>query len=106
MIYSQKDPLQYYDVEQDPDETVNLAELDAYQDEIRASAKDIEQQYNFEKLTTRVQESQRRRNFLKGIMKDLNVCWDYHPEEDASTSYVRNTMPIYELEKRARFPEV
>ncbi len=106
LIYSQRDPLQYFDITDDPDEIDNLASRAQYTAEIEGLLAQLKRKYNEEELTQRVCESQRRRNFLKGIMRDMNVCWDYHPQEDASTAYVRNNMPIYELEKRARFPQV
>ncbi|MEK9743920.1 MAG: choline-sulfatase, partial [Gammaproteobacteria bacterium] len=53
-----------------------------------------------------VLESQRRRAFLKNVMRQQGVAWDHDPVSQAKNSYVRNSMPIYELEKRARFPSV
>ena len=37
-------------------------------------------------------------------MREQGLSWDYQPIQDATRAYVRNTMPIYELEKRGRFP--
>ncbi|HYV89451.1 MAG TPA: hypothetical protein VFA91_12820 [Candidatus Polarisedimenticolia bacterium] len=34
------------------------------------------------------------------------MAWDYQPIVDAKAAYIRNTVPIYELEARSRFPMV
>jgi len=53
-----------------------------------------------------VLESQRRRRFLKNIMRDQSISWDYQNVENGGDTYIRNTMPIYQLEKKSRFPQV
>jgi Choline sulfatase enzyme C terminal len=32
------------------------------------------------------------------------VSWDYQPLLEARHQYIRNTLPIFELEMRSRFP--
>ena len=59
-----------------------------------------------EALIKRVLESQRRRRFLKNIMRDQSISWDYQQVENGGDAYIRNTMPIYQLEKKSRFPQV
>ena len=34
------------------------------------------------------------------------MAWDYQPMSDARGAYIRNTVPIFELESRSRFPMV
>ncbi|MBT4987957.1 MAG: hypothetical protein HOM87_09155 [Proteobacteria bacterium] len=43
---------------------------------------------------------------MKNVMRQQNLSWDYHPISNAEKSYVRNSMLIYELEGRSRFPSV
>ena len=57
-------------------------------------------------LTEQVLESQHARAFLKGVMRKQKLAWDHNPRGNAANEYIRNSMPIYELEKRARFPKV
>ncbi len=110
VIASERDPLQVFDLASDPDETRNLAgNLAGNPDlaaEIAVLQTEIRDAYDQEALTARVLESQRRRAFLKGVMREQGVSWDHRPADNAASSYVRNSMPIYELEKRARFPSV
>ena len=57
-------------------------------------------------LREQVLESQRRRAFLAPILGAQGHAWDYEPGEGAAESYIRNHLPIYEIEKRSRFPMV
>ena len=105
-IYSDNDPLQLFDVVKDSNEIENLTAHDNYAKTAQSLSKEIQSRYDTAALTERVLESQHRRAFLKGVMAKHSLSWDYHPSSNATDSYVRNTMPIYELEKRARFPSV
>lgn len=105
-IYSEQDPIQFYDLARDPLEVRNLAEDPAYESQISDMRNELTTAYDLEVLKSAVVESQRRRSFVKGIMQDQSISWDYWPTENADHAYIRNTMPLYELEKKARFPSV
>ena len=105
-IHADGDPAQYFDLTDDPLEIDNLATKPETKPAIDLLLQEIREKYDREALTEVVLESQRRRKFLKTVMRDQGVVWDYQPVEDASQAYVRNTVPIYELEKKARFPNV
>jgi choline-sulfatase len=106
LIYSANDPTQYFDLIQDPLETYNLAQNVEFQAEVTTLIDEIDKRYDHDALIERVLESQRRRRFLKNVMCEQSLCWDYQHVEDAGNVYIRNTMPIYQLEKKARFPQV
>ncbi len=106
LIYSSNDPLQYFNVNEDPMEVNNLAESAEHSDQVSAWIDEINARFDRKALTTRVLESQRRRKFLKNVMRDQGVAWDYQPIEKPEELYIRNTKPIYELEKNARFPKI
>ncbi len=105
-ICADGDPNQLYDVVNDPEEHTNRAADPAYASQVEALETEINRAYDRAALTERVLESQRRRKFLKTVMRDQGVAWDYAATRDATNEYIRNTMPIYQLEKRARFPQV
>jgi len=105
-IFSQTDDLKLFDLKYDPLEKDNLALQDAFSEQAAVLRSEILNQYDIDHLTGKVLESQRRRAFLKNVMRQQGVAWDHDPVSKAKNSYVRNSMPIYELEKRARFPSV
>jgi len=106
LIYSREDPIQFYDVENDPIEINNLADSKDHQATIKEWVAEIENRFDQEALRERVLESQRRRKFIKTIMRDQGVAWDYQPIEKSDEIYIRNTQPVYQLEKKSRFPQV
>ena len=51
--------------------------------------------------------SQRRRRIVdEALNKGQPKSWDFQPFKDAAKSYVRNTIPLDDLEAMARFPRV
>lgn len=106
LIHAACDPVQYYDVDADPTEVNNLAEDEHHKPAVDALLAELDAAYDVPALTERVLESQSRRRFLKNVMLQRGQGWDYQPVKDAAATYIRNTMPIYQLEKKARFPSV
>ena len=105
-IHAEGDPPQLYDLAADPDERNNLAAADASRDKISSLLAELRARYDSDALKASVLESQQRRNFVKSIMREQKISWDYLPPQDVAQSYVRSHLPIYELEKKARFPSV
>ena len=105
-IYSDKDPLQLFDLANDPDEAHNLAQDPDQQSAVQAIEREITERYDIKTLTEKVLESQRRRALLKTVMRRQSLAWDHEPRGRASESYIRNSLPVYQLEKRGRFPPV
>ena len=85
------------------------ARILAYADAIgwtRVSREEAERRWDVAELKEKALESQRRRRFIAPVLRDQASSWDYQPPASAGASYIRNTMPIGELERRARFPAV
>ena len=106
LINSANDPPQYYDLIKDPLETNNLVLNADFQAEVTNLIGEIENRYDHEALIKRVLESQRRRRFLYNIMREHCIWCDYQHVENGGDAYIRNTMRIYQLEKKSRFPQV
>lgn len=106
LIHAAGDPVQYFDLATDPRELRNLAGDPGHDAEVDGLLAELDRRYDRKSLTSAVLESQRRRRFLKGVMRAQGVSWDYQPPRDAARDWVRNTLPLYELEQRARFPRV
>lgn len=105
-VHCPTDPDQLYDVVADPLEKVNLAGDAAHAARVAALRQEIAKGWDLEAIRKTVVSSQRRRRYLNDILRDQNVAWDYQPVADARNLYIRNTVPIFELEQRSRFPAV
>ena len=103
-VAAEEDPDQLYDLGSDPRETRNLAVEPAERAAVEQLRQEIASTYDTAALKRAVLESQSRRRLLKTVMLKQGLSWDYQPQQDASRAYVRNNQPIYELEKKGRFP--
>ena len=106
-IHAPGDPVQLYDLAQDPDELRNLAGEPAQRallEELRAF---VAARWDLARLDQEVRESQRRRRLVDhALAKGAPRPWDFQPFRDAAKSYVRNTIALDDLEAMARFPPV
>lgn len=106
-VYSAPDPEQLFDLEADPMELHNLAQDSAYQDLCREFRTEIASRWDYDRLHGEVIASQRRRRLVSRALSQGKVTtWDHQPVFDASTQYMRNTIDLDDLERRARFPVV
>ena len=105
-IHAEGDPPLLFDLEADAHERNNLAESDGGREKVASMLEELHARYDRAALEAAVLESQHRRAFLQKVMRKQRVFWDYAPKQDVAQSYVRNHLPIYALEKKARFPSV
>jgi choline-sulfatase len=97
------DPDQLYDLVNDPHELVNLAERSANAD-LRSAFRDaVAARWDVGVLGQRVLESQRERHLVaEALATGERTSWDYQPQIDAATQYVRSGADMYERQRRAR----
>ena len=106
-VCSQPDPDQLFNLQQDPNELNNLAKDPAHADQLAEFVKEAAERWDVEAITRDVLLSQKRRRMVADALKQgKNTPWDHQPFFDASTQYMRNTIDLDDLEKRARFPQV
>jgi choline-sulfatase len=105
-VAAEGDPPQLYDLAEDPHERTNLAASERRRDALALFREEAERRWDLAALKERVLESQRRRRFVAPVLRAQASSWDYQPPASAGASYIRNDMPIGELERRARFPAV
>jgi choline-sulfatase len=105
-VAAEGDPPQLYNLAEDPHERTNLAASERRRDTLALFSEEAERRWDVAALKDAVLESQRRRLFLAPVLRAQGSSWDYQPPGSAGEAYIRNTMPVGELERRARFPAV
>lgn len=99
------DPDQLFDLETDPHELTNLAEVTAHQgtrDQLRAKS---EARWDLEAYDAAVRHSQAGRWVVyEALRNGAYYPWDYQPLQKASEQYMRNHMDLNVLEDNKRFP--
>ncbi|KAI0457412.1 choline sulfatase [Xylaria acuta] len=112
------DAPQLFNLEKDPLELVNLAELasktkglTADEEEAKAKFEKFEAEANarwdFEAITQSVLLSQRTRRLVWDALKVGKFDpWDYNPDDNGTNKYIRSFLPLDDLERRARYPPV
>ena len=106
-IHSPADPDQLYDIARDPGERVNLAAAPEQAERVAALRAEVARRWRLDALDAEVRASQRRRRIVDAALNQGEPkSWDFQPFTDAAKSYVRNTIPLDDLEAMARFPRV
>jgi len=105
-VHTPTDPDQLFDLAADPDELVNLATSRHHAAKLAEFRKEVARRWNLAALHRSVLESQRRRLFVVGALAHgRQTAWDWLPPRDASRMYVRNSIPLEDLEAMSRFPK-
>jgi len=103
------DPPQLFDLLSDPKELQNLAaSTDSKTAAVsHAFAAEAADKWDLQAIHNEVLESQRRRRLVwTALTAGRFEAWDYEPPPDAKNKYIRSTIPLDDLERRARFPPV
>ncbi len=105
-VHSPADPDQLYDLARDPGERDNLAERPDAAERVNAYRAEIARRWRLDALDADVRASQRRRRLVDAALNQGEPHgWDFQPFRDATRQYVRNTIPLDDLEAMARFPK-
>ncbi|HEV8033781.1 choline-sulfatase, partial [Yoonia sp.] len=99
------DPDQLFDLEADPQELVNLAEVPAHQGTVTQLRAKSQTRWDLSVFDAAVRQSQACRWVVYEALRNGNYYpWDYQPLQKASERYMRNHMDLNVLEENQRFP--
>ncbi|MEP6067659.1 MAG: choline-sulfatase [Paracoccaceae bacterium] len=99
------DPDQLFDLDADPQEMTNLADLAQHQGTINSLRAKSEQRWDLDRFDADVRASQARRWVVYEALRQGGYYpWDYQPLQKASDRYMRNHMDLNTLEESQRFP--
>ncbi len=104
-IHAPRDPDLLFDLQADPRELNNLAQMPQHQQRVDALRAEVARRWDLPSLNARVLDSQRRRRLVyASLQHGKRTGWDHQPLVDASQQYMRNHVDLDDLERRARFP--
>lgn len=105
LIGCEEDPLILYDLEQDPEETTNLADSPDYAHIVAKLLQLADERWDLQKFDNDIRESQQRRHIVyEALRNGAYYPWDYQPLQKASERYMRNHMDLNILEEAQRYP--
>ncbi|KAF2479087.1 alkaline-phosphatase-like protein [Neohortaea acidophila] len=103
------DPDLLYNLEQDPDELVDLTKSDdpEMKKVHEAFVAEATAKWDMKAITEDVVLRQRQRRFcFSALKKGQWTSWDYQVDDDSRNKYIRSHMDLDDLERRARYPIV
>ncbi|WP_299045596.1 choline-sulfatase [uncultured Tateyamaria sp.] len=99
------DPDQLFDLDADPQELTNLADVPAHQGTLAQLQAKADARWDLDRFDAEVRASQARRWVVyEALRKGGYFPWDYQPLQKASERYMRNHMDLNVLEENQRFP--
>ncbi|MEX0370744.1 MAG: choline-sulfatase [Tateyamaria sp.] len=99
------DPDQLFDLEADPNELTNLADVPAHQGTLTQLQAKADARWDLDRFDAEVRASQARRWVVYEALREGGYYpWDYQPLQKASERYMRNHMDLNVLEENQRFP--
>ena len=103
--HCQADPVQLFDLENDPDERTNLADDPQHASVFAELSAKVKERWDLATFDAAIRQSQARRWVVyEALRNGAYYPWDFQPLQMASERYMRNHMDLNTLESRQRFP--
>jgi choline-sulfatase len=105
-VYCEADPAQLFDIKNDPNELINLANLADNQPLVDSFIKQMNDRWQLPILDAEVRHSQACRQLISVANREGKFSpWDYQPRINASERYMRNHLDLNDLENNNRYPK-
>lgn len=99
------DPDQLYDMEADPHELTNLAEVAEHKGTLQSLQAKCEARWDLGAFDADIRASQARRWVVYEALRQGGYTpWDFQPKKDATQRYMRNHMDLNVVEENQRYP--
>ena len=106
-IHCDDDPPLLYNIDVDPNETVNFADCPEHAAIAAKFADEVARRWDSDQLTRDIIAKQQHRHALHDALgRGKITSWDYNPPRDASTEYVRSHMDWNVAGQRTRVPAI
>lgn len=107
LICCDGDPDQLYDLQADPLELVNLAQIPDHAEIHQSLRAEVAARWPLDQLHELVLTSQRQRRLVsRALNLGTHVSWDFQPQLDGAMRYVHSHADLNELQRRARLDSV
>lgn len=102
-VHCRNDPPMLFDLNADPDELKNVAADPEYADVVARMQSEIDQRWDYDRLTSDILKSQKRRLFVQqALLEGKWTGWDHQPFVDATRAYVRGAIDPNTTATKAR----
>jgi choline-sulfatase len=105
--YSVSDPVQLFNLVEDPNELTNLALAPEYKNLVDSFTEEMHQRWDLKTFKQEVMHSQRCRTLVdRANRKGQFTPWDYEPPVNGRNRFMRNHMDLNIVESNNRYPKV
>ncbi len=104
-LHCAADPMQLFNLDDDPLEQHNLADSAKHADTLKHFIDAMNERWNLEVLDEDVRENQQRRILCyEALRQGRYTAWDHQPVQDASERFMRNHLDLNDVEAGNRVP--
>ena len=105
--YSASDPVQLFNLVEDPNELTNLASAPEYKNLVDSFTEEMHQRWDLTNFKQEVMHSQRCRTLVdRANRKGHFTPWDFEPPVNGRDRFMRNHMDLNIVESNNRYPKV